>query len=141
MRRLFAHLTAPSKMSKHSRYDDDNGKREGAWTVSSEAASEYLQARIPYQQFVIDTIFAYHEHSSKGKAKWDACLDLGCGPGQLGIHMSRRFKKIYGRDVSQKMIDIARTLPHMEEEQLQEVGLFEPKADRSFDFWYVISRQ
>lgn len=106
-----------------------------AWSVSPEAASEYLRARIPYSPCLIDYLFAYHEHSSKGKAaRWDAVLDLGCGPGQLGILMSARFKHIYGRDVSDEMIAIARTLAKMDNDELEELGLFKPADDRTFDY-------
>jgi ubiquinone/menaquinone biosynthesis C-methylase UbiE len=106
-----------------------------AWSVSTEAASEYLRARIPFPQYLIDYCFAYHELSGRKPAKWDAVLDLGCGPGQLAVHMNKRFKRIYGRDTSQNMIDIAKTLTtKMDDDELKEVGLFKPASDRIFDF-------
>lgn len=119
---------------------ESNGKGESAgggghaWSVSTEAASQYLRARIPIPPYLIDYCFAYHELSGKSPAKWDAVLDLGCGPGQLAVHMSKRFKHVYGRDVSQQMIDIARTLPRMDDDELKEVGLFKPDPSRTFDY-------
>jgi SAM-dependent methyltransferase len=115
----------------------DEQKQAGgghAWSGSSEAASKYLGARIPYSQYLIDYIIAYHEHASEKPAKWDAVLDLACGPGQLGIHLSSRFKHIYGRDVSQQMLDIAKALPRLDQEQLRKFSLIKPAPDRTFDY-------
>ena len=108
-----------------------------AWSVSPQAASEYLRARMPYPPYIVDCILAYHQHAGQTPARWDAVLDLGCGPGQLGLILSARFKHVYGRDISKDMLAIAKTLPDMDATDLEDVGLSKPPPGRTFDYAYV----
>lgn len=103
---------------------------------SSETAIDYLSARVPVPQYIIDYILNFHEQSSAGhpKDKWRAMLDLGCGPGQFAIHFSSRFRYVYGRDVSDKMIQMAKKLLHLDRQSLENVGLPNPSAETTFDY-------
>jgi uncharacterized protein (DUF736 family) len=113
----------------------DSRTISNAWSENAEAANDYLSARIPYPRYIIDYIIAYHEHSAADKkVRWDAVLDLGCGPGQLAMLLSTKFQHVYGRDVSDDMISIAKTLPLMEKESLERVGLPKPHPECTFDF-------
>jgi ubiquinone/menaquinone biosynthesis C-methylase UbiE len=72
------------------------------------------------------------------RAHWKA-LEIGCGPGRLMRPMSRHFSEIYGVDVSDEMIALAR-------EKLKDIPNAHPQvcdgarltafADKSIDFIY-----
>ncbi|UZJ56190.1 hypothetical protein CBS101457_005510 [Exobasidium rhododendri] len=136
--RLKSSSAASSEGDRHRRkrcqnlHDSDESIN---WSIRCEAASDYLLARIPIPQYVVDYVFAYHERSSNAEdVRWEAALDLGCGPGQLATHLSTRFRHIYGRDTDEQMIQIARALPRMDRESLQRLGLPKPPLGCTFDY-------
>lgn len=127
---------------------ESNEKRsdylESTWAHSPDAVREYLRARTPYQPFLLDYILAYHANVGKdaqllsGKKRtpqYGAVLDLGCGPGQLGVLLSHHFKKVYARDVSEDMLGILKTIVRgdVDDEDLREVGLKAPAKNVDFD--------
>ncbi|KAH7929199.1 S-adenosyl-L-methionine-dependent methyltransferase [Leucogyrophana mollusca] len=68
---------------------------------------KYAVSRPTYPRALFDFVFAFHGRSSA--AQWDTAVDLGCGTGQATVELAPRFRKVFGVDVSAKMIDTART--------------------------------
>lgn len=130
------------KSSENTASQGQSGNLQNTWAESAEAAHSYLRARVPYQQFLIDYVLAYHAHvgtKTEGAAprvpQYGAVLDLGCGPGQLGILLSQRFRKVYLRDVSDKMLATARTIVggQLDTDDMADVGLPVPPKNVDFD--------
>lgn len=96
-----------------------------AWSHDSYNAMQYLRARTPYPPTMTETAFDYHAQGDKpGSAdRWQSALEIGCGPGQMSIHMATRFRKVYGQDPSPNMLKLANTVKHMSAEELAEVQL------------------
>ncbi|KAJ1039257.1 hypothetical protein NDA14_001962 [Ustilago hordei] len=99
-----------------------------AWSHDSYNAMQYLRARTPYPPTMTETVFDYHaqgDKTSSGKSqdRWQSALELGCGPGQMSIHLATRFSKVYGQDPSPNMLKLANTVKHMSAEELAEVKL------------------
>lgn len=67
----------------------------------------------------------------------EAALDFGCGVGRLTQAMATRFARVVGVDVSERMIDTARTLDrHDNVEYVVNTEATLPFADETFDFVY-----
>ncbi|KAJ9477518.1 putative S-adenosylmethionine-dependent methyltransferase CRG1 [Pseudozyma hubeiensis] len=97
-----------------------------AWSHDSYNAMQYLRARTPYPPTMTDTVFDYHtqsDTSSKHTDRWQSALEIGCGPGQMSIHLATRFARVYGQDPSPNMLKLANTVKQMPEEELAEVHL------------------
>ncbi|SPO21676.1 related to TMT1 - trans-aconitate methyltransferase [Ustilago trichophora] len=96
-----------------------------AWSHDSYNAMQYLRARTPYPPTMTETAFDYHAQGDKsgGADRWRSALEIGCGPGQMSIHMATRFGKVYGQDPSPNMLKLANTVKHMSAEELAEVRL------------------
>ncbi|KAJ1032696.1 hypothetical protein NDA16_000718 [Ustilago loliicola] len=99
-----------------------------AWSHDSYNAMQYLRARTPYPPSMTETCFDYHAQgdktsSSKNNDRWQTALELGCGPGQMSIHLATRFSKVYGQDPSPNMLKLANTVKNMSAEELAEVKL------------------
>lgn len=99
-----------------------------AWSHDSYNAMQYLRARTPYPPTTTETIFNYHARGSgsdksNSADRWRSALEIGCGPGQMSIHLATRFAKVYGQDVSPNMLKLANTVKHMSPEELAEVRL------------------
>ncbi|GAC97050.1 hypothetical protein PHSY_004634 [Pseudozyma hubeiensis SY62] len=97
-----------------------------AWSHDSYNAMQYLRARTPYPPTVTETVFDYHaqrDSSSNSTDRWQSALEIGCGPGQMSIHLATRFARVYGQDPSPNMLKLANTVKHMSEEELAEVHL------------------
>ncbi len=100
-----------------------------AWSHDSYNAMQYLRARTPYPPTMTDTAFDYHAQGDRRTAqthdsgRWQSALEIGCGPGQMSIHLATHFAKVYGQDPSPNMLKLANTVKQMSEEELAEVRL------------------
>ncbi|PWN52861.1 S-adenosyl-L-methionine-dependent methyltransferase, partial [Violaceomyces palustris] len=109
-----------------------------AWSEASYVAGLYLKARTPYPQVIPHFIYDYHTyHVRRGdtlQPGWQAALDIGCGPGQLAIHLSTRFRRVLGIDPSEGMIALAETVKALGKEVLSSNGLPEVTQDSVIDY-------
>uniref|UniRef100_V5GJR7 Methyltransferase type 11 domain-containing protein n=2 Tax=Kalmanozyma brasiliensis (strain GHG001) TaxID=1365824 RepID=V5GJR7_KALBG len=108
-----------------------------AWSHDSYNAMQYLRARTPYPPTMTDTAFDYHEQhpgTSNSNDRWQSALEIGCGPGQMSIHLATRFGKVYGQDPSPNMLKLANTVKHMSAEELAEVRLPPVKDPNRIEF-------
>ncbi|KAN0065077.1 hypothetical protein ACQY0O_001572 [Thecaphora frezii] len=107
---------------------------KSAWASKSYEASSYLRARTPYPKAVVDAIFAFHEQRRNsrsrdrnsvrgGSGRWGYALDLGCGPGQMALHLATRFDRVLGQDVSERMIELATVAKQLDAHELAQSGL------------------
>lgn len=97
-----------------------------AWSHDSYNAMQYLRARTPYPPTMTETAFDYHQQGdgkSKGVDRWQSALEIGCGPGQMSVHLATRFARVYGQDPSPNMLKLANTVKHMSAQELAEVHL------------------
>lgn len=100
-----------------------------AWSQDSYNAMQYLRARTPYPPTMTETAFDYHKqldrsaNSPNDGDRWKSALEIGCGPGQMSIHLATRFHKVYGQDPSPNMLKLANTVKHMSPEDLADVRL------------------
>jgi SAM-dependent methyltransferase len=78
----------------------DPKKRGGAWKEG-----EFFESGEQAVKIALGRI-----SESEGKLNFGKALDFGCGIGRLSRALSKRFKRVYGVDVSPKMIAEARKL-------------------------------
>ncbi|KAN0060916.1 hypothetical protein ACQY0O_006650 [Thecaphora frezii] len=104
----------------------------------SHDASTYLEGRLAYPQTFLDAVYAYHNHyptpsdasnppnerqqpqppPPRANQRWQRALDIGCGPGQLALHLATRFHTVYAQDPSHSMLHLASNLKRMSPQEL-----------------------
>ncbi|SNX82591.1 related to TMT1 - trans-aconitate methyltransferase [Melanopsichium pennsylvanicum] len=97
-----------------------------AWSHDSYNAMQYLRARTSYPPTMTQTAFDYHAQGDKDSSngeRWNSALEIGCGPGQMSIHMATRFGKVFGQDPSPNMLKLANTVKLMSAQDLADVKL------------------
>lgn len=84
-----------------------------AFASSGFDAEKYFASRPRYNAEIFNLIYAYHEkvHQGSEGGRFDAAVDLGCGPGQSAYPQMTRFRHVAGVDPSQKMLTQARSIP------------------------------
>ena len=85
--------------------------RACAWSYE---ASRSLRTLTPYPLSMVDTAMSLHAGG------WEAALDIGCGLGQLSLHLASRFARVYGQDASARAIQLARTVMALPAAELAE---------------------
>lgn len=95
-----------------------------AWSHESYDAIQYLKARTPYPPTITRTMFDYHAQTHPEPEKgWSSALDIGCGPGQMSVHLATRFARVHGQDPSPNMLRLAESVKNMSAEQLADFRL------------------
>lgn len=73
--------------------------------IDPEAISEFFESG----EADIAKVLEVHERLTAGKGKLGTALDFGCGVGRLSLAMATHAETVYGIDVSEPMLEVARS--------------------------------
>ncbi|MGD1074631.1 MAG: class I SAM-dependent methyltransferase [Thermodesulfovibrionales bacterium] len=116
-----------------------NAEADALWVILTD--SRYYGQRWNAEDFFatgeeeIARVFTFMESASV-KAPTGCFLDFGCGVGRTSKAMRKRFERGFGIDISQKMIDLARSYVEGVDFMVNQSDSLSEFQDESIDFIY-----